>query len=211
MSTRQPYAYVADNPLNGTDASGLCGIQLQVLIPVLCVLEHVSQSGALQGAAKTPAGHLAQQVLGAEGAAAGAIGEHAVVGGSVCFVGCIGLSFQGGQLSLLLGPLGVMTKGRILVGPPSQSANAAIGQRAAQLRAAGGFREASDAARLGLALSTLGTSKAISCRPRPAATQLVLNTARLWETSPGWVTDRRLTECARRCCRAHWESLVGLP
>ncbi len=107
-STRQPYAYVADNPINGTDPSGLC--DFNPLLGGFCgyeVLSHTPLGQPLSkaaGAGATVANTLATGTWGVclQGSIYGGIG-----GGSVCLVESHGFQHGGatftGSLGLGLG------------------------------------------------------------------------------------------------------------
>jgi RHS repeat-associated protein len=107
-STRQPYAYTFDNPLNLTDPSGMCGVALWVLAAPLCAIEAVAQHGDLRGMGSSP---VARAAVKAGADFGDFFGQHAVVGFGACFIACFDLKFQGGQLSLSGGGTGFLSKG----------------------------------------------------------------------------------------------------
>ena len=104
--TRQPYGYVGDNPLNGTDPSGLCGNILWSITPALCVLEV-----AAPYLANTPAAGPLTAAANAGATAVGAVQEHATFGFAGCLVVCGNAEVQGGVAELQFGGVGWIDRG----------------------------------------------------------------------------------------------------
>ena len=99
-TTREPYAFVGENPLNATDPSGLC--DWNPLSGGFCGYQTVS---------KTPLGNpLAGLAAGVAGAVS-KVHDHGVAGYAGCSVGCVGASYQGGVVSVSGGGVGDLEKG----------------------------------------------------------------------------------------------------
>jgi hypothetical protein len=102
-TTRQPYAYVADNPLNASDPAGLCGVLMNLVFGALCEAEAaIAQSGAHSKAGAQAAAAMAQGT----GAVHDGVWQHVPIGGGYCYYGCGSATFQSGQLSFSGGGIG---------------------------------------------------------------------------------------------------------
>mgnify|MGYP001395024321 CR=1 FL=1 len=110
-STREPYSYVGGSPLNRIDPSGLC--DWNPLSGGFCGYQALSQ---------TPIG-LPLSKVASDAAAGVAYGhDHGVAGWGGCDRVCYGTSFQGGDLNVTLGGVGVLEKG-LFAGWASKKAN----------------------------------------------------------------------------------------
>jgi RHS repeat-associated protein len=95
--TQQPYQYVGDDPLNGTDPTGLfCGG------PLFCPVTHAAKAVASDTYA---VGKVGGAIIGwgatyALGGATDWLDNHLTVSGSICVIECTGLQLQDGTLYL---------------------------------------------------------------------------------------------------------------
>ena len=110
-STREPYSYVGGSPINRLDPSGLC--DWNPLSGGFCGYQALSQ---------TPLGLPLSKVAGDAAAGVGYGHDHAVAGWGGCDRICYGTGFQGGDLNVSLGGVGVLQKG-LFAGWASKKAN----------------------------------------------------------------------------------------
>jgi RHS repeat-associated protein len=107
-TTRAPYAYVKDNPLNATDPRGLCDWAMQIFPATsgLCAFEHVTPY-----VANTPLAAPTARAAQAGYDAVDPVMQHATYGAGVCAGVCGGFSQQGDTTSGYMGGFGILGRG----------------------------------------------------------------------------------------------------
>ena len=99
-TTREPYAYVNDNPLNAIDPTGLCDFW-----DVGCnARKAIAQ--AIAAVVVQPLNDVRSALTVVE-----AVHDHAIAGAGVCVASCFSLSIQAGHVSLTVGGYGFIGKG----------------------------------------------------------------------------------------------------
>jgi hypothetical protein len=99
-STREPYAYVADNPLNSTDPSGLCGIAMSIFFGTLCNAENDAANTHVHSHAGAALARQAAQTTEY-------LHEHLVAGSGACLIVCVGIQIQENQWQVSVGGAGL--------------------------------------------------------------------------------------------------------